>query len=240
MHLMLDCDCVLSDFVGACYDVVESLGHPRPTLEDTTSFHIEECAWYRGCVAADRAFPKCFWHALRQPGVAASMRPTPQAADLLALVQALGCDVTVCTAPLPRSPTWLQERAAWLAINFPVVAAVAPGAHPAEAGPAHGAIVFDSRKYRYHADLFVDDHEENCRQWQAAHPEGTAVLWRTGHTRGTPGFPTAGTAIELAALIAVCAPPGPLEEKALDWASSERLIRAARPTLPATCLPEHH
>jgi 5'(3')-deoxyribonucleotidase len=213
VRINVDCDGVLSDFVRKAHDVVGSLGFRRPLRHETDHWKLHECDWFTFNSALNPGFAGHFWRAMRAPGVARDMRPTPALPELVSLFRAIEADVTVVTAPMRDSTSWASERVEWLAwcLNYP------------------HEIVLSRHKERFGADLFLDDHEENCAKWQAAHPRGQAILWRTPYMRERPGFPHVGSALELAGYLLETGAAGPTRDRVLEWVTSPtRVVVAAQ------------
>lgn len=77
-------------------------------------------------------------------------------------------DVFLVTSPVKESPTWDFDRRAWVDMLF--------GAELAD------SITFTGHKYTFAADIFVDDKPANCEEWQAAWPDGKALLWTANYS----------------------------------------------------------
>ncbi len=101
---------------------------------------------------------------LRRPGLAASFAPREGARELVAEISEWA-DVYAVTSPLPGSPTWASERAAWLG----------------ELGLPEKRVVHAHAKYLVSGDALVDDRDSHLEAWSAEHPRGLAVLWREPH-----------------------------------------------------------
>jgi len=75
------------------------------------------------------------------------------------------CDIVVVTRPR-HTPYWAYERVEWLVEHF--------GFLPTD-------VVFAADKWRIDGDFLLDDHPDNVRSWQAAHPKGLGMFWTTEH-----------------------------------------------------------
>jgi 5'(3')-deoxyribonucleotidase len=77
-------------------------------------------------------------------------------------------DVFFVTSPVKGSKTWCYDRTAWLKKHF--------GEELAD------SVHYTSHKYTFAADLFIDDKPSNCEEWQAAWPDGKALLWTANYS----------------------------------------------------------
>lgn len=104
---------------------------------------------------------------IEQPGIAGTIVPYPGAVDGLKKLSKVA-DVFLVTSPVEDSPTWCFDRTAWVKKHF--------GEELAD------RIDFTGHKYTFAADLFVDDKPSNCEEWQAAWPDGKALLWAANYS----------------------------------------------------------
>jgi|SRR6478735_6167344 len=105
---------------------------------------------------------KAAYALMESPGVARTIAPYPGAVEGIRKLSKIA-DVFFVTSPVKSSPTWCYDRTAWIKKYF--------GDELAD------SVDYNSHKYTFAADLFVDDKPSNCEEWQAAWPDGKALLW---------------------------------------------------------------
>jgi 5'(3')-deoxyribonucleotidase len=159
-RILLDCDGILSDFTTRVTQLVnEELG----TTSNSWDITIWDFAAALG-LDAETAF-KIKRKLGATEGFAASILPYPGAADAVRKLKEIA-DVYVVTSPWNSNKTWVYEREAWLLKHF---------------GISHRHVMHGSAKYLCAGDFFVDDKVEHLELWQAEHPDGVAVKWKTLH-----------------------------------------------------------
>lgn len=157
-RLLIDCDGVLADFMGAVLPLIERLlGRPfDPTTELTTWDLFEAPAILpiahelRACIDA--------------PGFCLDFALLPGGAEGLARVRELTDDVVCVTSPWSTSRTWAHDRTEWLISKLDFT---------------RDKIDHSRGKYRIDGDVFVDDHANNVvtwLNWDRRHHHA-AVLW---------------------------------------------------------------
>lgn len=156
-RLLLDCDGVLSNFMGSALQVVASLGSFE--VPDHHLLSIEDA------LPADVAAE--YLRRVTARGFCSSLLPYPGAQDALRELRELA-EVVIVTASFGQCPTWAWERTAWLGDHF--------GIEP-------GDVVHAGRKHRVGGDVFVDDHPKHVSAWMDAHPFGIAMLWDRAYNR---------------------------------------------------------
>lgn len=160
--MLLDCDGVLADFMGAALPIINNLLDTKHRLGDVTVFNFAEAL---GLSAVDAAAVK---RALgRSRRLAATLAVYPGA---IAGVRALRrvAEVYIVTSSWDSNETWEFDRKGWLRRHF---------------GIRHHEICFTAAKHICAGDFLVDDKTETLEKWQAEHPRGVAVQWETLHNR---------------------------------------------------------
>lgn len=143
--LLLDCDEVMGDFVGAILLIVsEMLGRPVAKTE----INLWDIKASLGLT--DRQ-SDAMWAAAKRPGFVTQLQPIEGAEDGLVLLRK-NFDVRVVTSPLD-SPTWSNEREHWLMTRL--------GFHKDN-------IVQTSGKDVVFGHAFVDDRYDTLVKWHAA------------------------------------------------------------------------
>ena len=146
MRIVLDCDGVLSDFVGAALPVAQKF-MPELTREKITQFGIEEMLPKNKRESYLRLVVERIWY----PGLCSDMTVFPGARDFVDLLRAE--EVIIATAPyrdLDGSIVgpWVSQRERWIQNHI--------GSVP---------VVFTDQKELLHGNVLVDDKWENCRYW---------------------------------------------------------------------------
>ncbi len=103
---------------------------------------------------------------MEAPGVALAIAPYPGAVEGIQKLSKIA-DVFFVTSPVKGSHTWCYDRTAWIMEHF--------GEELAD------SVHYTGHKYTFAADLFVDDKPSNCEEWQAAWPDGKALLWTANY-----------------------------------------------------------
>lgn len=134
-RVLLDCDGVLSDFVG----MVLAWDNHQHTRESITDFNIFKC-WGQPERWVD------FTAYLRGTGAVLGMAPTPDARDIVRGLRAGGHEITVVTSPFQGVPNWMPDRLKWLELHF--------GFSPRD-------VCFWDQKHRIAGDVLIDDRAEH-------------------------------------------------------------------------------
>lgn len=160
--VLLDCDGVLSDFIGAVLPIVyvETGRYYEPHHVDRFDF----CAAL-GLSDDEKRF--VMREISSREGFCHNLDVLPGAVEGVARLGEIA-EVYVVTSPWNSNRTWVHEREAWLAENFRI---------------PHRRVIHTSAKHLVRGDVLVDDKTPTCAEWQAAHPKGIAVQWKTPHNR---------------------------------------------------------
>lgn len=152
MRILLDCDGVLSDFVGHAINTIEVLRATGYTSENFPTWNVAG--------VLDPEEQEIAKDVFSSPGWCDAMPAYPGAREAVDRLRLLG-EVYFVTAPYP-SESWMPERAAWLEREM--------GATPRDWVLTHA-------KHLCVGDAFVDDKLENVVKWHQHHPKALAVLW---------------------------------------------------------------
>jgi len=110
--VLLDCDGVLSDFVGAAIDVAHHHSAKRWKVEDLTQW-----SFWKDMVDPDVPdLVKRILADISTPGFCAGIQPLPGAKEAVERLREIA-DIRVVTSPW-NSPTWAHERFEWLTQHF--------------------------------------------------------------------------------------------------------------------------
>jgi 5'(3')-deoxyribonucleotidase len=158
IRIALDSDGVLSNFTAGALKIVEEVTGRRYEESDVREFDFVKAL----ALSVDEgvAVKKAIGS---RRGFCASLAPYPAARQGVRRLRELG-DVFCVTSPWDSNIWWRAERESWLALHFGI-----------------DVVHHEQDKTGCDADLFVDDKSSHVRAWHAAHPDKTAVFWRTPH-----------------------------------------------------------
>lgn len=165
--LLLDCDGVMGDFVGAYLAALERACGVRRTADEVTDWDIAKSL---GLTPEQRAAVTA---AVMERGFCAGIKPCPRAVEGVGMVREV-CDVHVVTTPWRGHPYWHDERERWLAEYF---------------GLSHEDVTHTHAKRHTLGHVFVDDKLANVSEWQDWHPTGVAVLWDAPYNANSAWHP---------------------------------------------------
>jgi 5'(3')-deoxyribonucleotidase len=163
--LLLDCDGILSDYVGNALLLLKQQSGIVVPREAVTSWEVTD----HFPSEAERHKPTVKALIKGRLGCK-SIRPYDEAKAGFAKLAELA-DIVIVTSPMAGSPTWMSEREEWLALHF--------GIHPHDVIHAH-------KKHHVVGDIFCDDRTENVVAWAKAHPRGLALLWHARYNEKDP------------------------------------------------------
>lgn len=146
MRILLDCDGVLSDFVGYVLDTIREQTGREYAPADVTQ-------WDFGNLLVSETETRNLWAALKQPGVAQELRPIEGAAAAVEALRLTGQDLYVVTSPMPGCPTWAYERELWLRDHM---------------GIERKRVIHTSAKHLVVGDMLVDDNADNVTSWHGS------------------------------------------------------------------------
>lgn len=150
-RVLLDCDGVLSDFIGHLIAELKARGLPVP--ETFTEYEIFNQLDDKTSVIAKQLLNDGqFWN---------MMPKHEEAVHAVEALKAAGHDIAVVTTPWTSCIGWEFCRRAWLMRHF-------------QLRPKRMIPVFE--KHWVHGDVFVDDKPAHLRDWMRAWPKGRAFL----------------------------------------------------------------
>jgi 5'(3')-deoxyribonucleotidase len=158
----LDCDGLLSDWLGGCLDAIFEVTGKRYQRQEVRGWS----PWMQFKLSPDQTTQ--VFEILNTPGFCESLEVLPGAKkgyDALVKV----ADVIVVTSPWLSAPTWPFERLKWLSTHFGI-------------GPEK--LIHTSAKEFVSADFFVDDHKPNVQRWLERN-NGIGLLWDCSHNQGS-------------------------------------------------------
>lgn len=137
MRILLDCDGILADFVGATLDYL-NMG---PVVKGymLTPDQVDGCDIAKSLGLDDFDSGRLYSH-WRSAGFASALKPYYGAKDFVRELRKRG-DVVVVTTPLKDSLTWCWERTAWLSRHYGLT-----------------DVVFTRDKSLVSGDVLIDDH----------------------------------------------------------------------------------
>lgn len=150
--IAFDADGVLFNFTGGLCSALRAHGFEY-TPDDVRHWDLGR-SFSREAVTAAREI-------MSSPGFCAGLEWYEGAANLVRYLRAQGHDVVCLTSPQPSPSPWKNEREAALSEVF-----------------SAKDVIFCSggRKKHFAADVLVEDHPGNAREWLEANPRGVAVL----------------------------------------------------------------
>jgi 5'(3')-deoxyribonucleotidase len=151
-RIALDCDEILSDFVGKTIEFAADRGHLR-SKDQIHDFNI-----FKSWGLPDLWKPFSEW--IAQPGQVSTMNEIPGSQDLVAELRKLG-EVVVVTSPYKGAPHWIPERIRWLERRF---------------GFAPDQICPWARKHWIDAHVLIDDALHNVNDWATHRPASVPIL----------------------------------------------------------------
>lgn len=162
-RVLLDCDGILSDFVGGYLRLLHEHTGIIATHEQVTAFDIgaslgltpEQSSRMKRAVGDAHAFAR-------------TLEVYPGARQGVIELQRVA-DVYIVTSPWNSNPTWTHDREWWLREHF---------------GIPHARVVHTSAKHLVRGDVLVDDKVSTVREWCEEHPAGGGIVWDTPHNRG--------------------------------------------------------
>ncbi len=165
-RLVLDVDGVLTDFhARARQSILQHFSIDLPLS------HYTE--WDVTCVLRGQAEKDRMNSIIAEPGFATSLVPDPEAQAFVELCRSRRVDILFATTPHPESPTWKEEREAWLMANF---------------GASKDEIAHIHKKYFLGGDVFVDDKPSNVSGWIRKNTTGHGRLWRRFYNERAEGL----------------------------------------------------
>jgi len=155
--ILLDCDGVLADFVGAVCRELELMQLPPKKPEDFTTWNLEETLGAEVFDRVSRAISARNW--------AKIIHPYEGSGNFVHQLRIIGHVVCV-TAPWD-SPTWMESRYKWLSKCF---------------GFTRQDVFFTSRKGLLRGDYLIEDSLANVNAWEG--DDGLGIIldrpWNQG------------------------------------------------------------
>lgn len=154
--LLLDCDGILSDFIGAALLALHAESGLSIEREAIRTWEV-----FDSLPPEAQAYRTRVYDLLKAKLGCVSMCVYDGAKEGVARVQELA-EVVIVTSPFPGSDTWMSEREKWLKSHF---------------GLTRDHVIHTSAKHHVKGDFFVDDKTDHVVKWAEAHPAGRAMLW---------------------------------------------------------------
>jgi len=159
-RVLLDCDGILSDFVGGYLRLLEQHTGLVRTRDEVTAFDIgaslgltpEQSSRMKRAIGEHEHFAR-------------SLAVYPGAVAGVAELQRIA-DVYIVTSPWNSNPTWTHDREQWLVEHF---------------GIPPSRVVHTSAKHLVRGDMLVDDKTSTLVEWEREHPTGIPIQWMTPH-----------------------------------------------------------
>ena len=156
---LLDVDGVVIDFLSSALKIASRHSGRVFNAEDFTTWDIFD--------VVPREVEDACYKDFHEKGFCEGLPPYPEAKVGVRKLKDLS-DVYVVTSPMHQSPHWTYERSRAINKHF----GIPPKRH-----------IHAAAKHLVRGDFLIDDKPANCREWQAAHPEGQALLWGQPYNR---------------------------------------------------------
>jgi 5'(3')-deoxyribonucleotidase len=184
-RVLVDCDGVMADFVGATLSIAHRISSKRWAVEDLKGWDFWESMKDRAVPDLEARIKK----AISEEGFCSEIPVIPGAVEGVESLRTIA-DVVVVTTPW-RSRTWAHERFEWLERNF--------GLH-------RDLVIQTSNKADVDGDMLVDDSPANLRKWDKRRMERGArvispVLWAAFHNAEETGYAVAHTWDDVISLV---------------------------------------
>lgn len=175
--LALDCDGILSDWLGGCLDAVFEVTGKRYQRQEVSRWD----PWLQFKLQPDQT--AAVFAQVDTPGFCESLDVLPGAEEGFSALSKVA-DVLVVTTPWVTAPTWCFERSRWLSRKF---------------GVLPGQIIHAAAKEYITADFFLDDNKANVTSWteKQKHP---GYLYDATYNQGGD-LPRVYSLLELADII---------------------------------------
>lgn len=169
-RLVFDIDGVVGDFHASVIRIANAVAQrERPfSVADITDYSMAKALRLTEIEA------RALWAGISQPGFALRLSPCAGAVACIARLRENGHSIVFCSAPVPSSPTWEHDRAAWCAQHFPGIPLVSVRTRPPLGAP----------KWLVRGDWLIDDSPANIAEWNEHHLQThphrgpTGILWR--------------------------------------------------------------
>lgn len=169
MRILMDCDGVIFDFVGAIIEQTESICGEKVRREDLTQWDF-----FPQLPLSKKEFLALYGR-INSPGFCQSLKMLPGAQEGIEELRAIpGVEIVYVTSPYTSCPTWSYERS-----NALVSSGLAKN---------HNAVVHTSAKHLVEGDIFIDDNPDNVYAWLREHEMGSGVIWRAPYNTTAQGF----------------------------------------------------
>lgn len=152
--ILLDCDCILSDFIESALKLIkEKTGKVFKSEDIQSSSDVFKAL---NIIEVSHILDD----AVNSDNFCYNMLPKPGAIKAVKKLKQMG-DIYVVTSPFDAR-NWVYERTHWLENVFDI---------------SKERIIFTKAKHMIRGDIMIDDMENNLISWKAVHPSGKAILW---------------------------------------------------------------
>ena len=162
-RILLDCDGVLSDFIGGVLDVVRDREEVELEAKDFPRGEI-----FKQLGEIDPGLRRMASAAIMERGFCAGLAVLPGAESGVRTLRAAGLEVYIVTSPVTKSHYWMCERYEWLMEHF---------------GIDNKYVIFTQSKHIVQGDIFIDDRDDHVEEWVEHQKNGAGFIWDTLHNR---------------------------------------------------------
>lgn len=159
---LVDCDGILSDFLGAALLALKAASGVLVLRETITTWEI-----FDSVEPGLQRYKQKTYDLLKARLGCSTIRPYEGSGKGMRALQEVA-HVVIVTSPFHGSDTWMSERTAWLHRYF---------------GIGHDDVIHAKKKHHIKGDIFVDDSPANVGDWAAAHHGALALLWDAPYNR---------------------------------------------------------
>lgn len=160
LRVLLDCDGVLADFVGAALGLIKKV-----TGKPYTKANVKQWDFINDLVRDERDYLEIY-QGVHAAGFCAGIHPLAGAEKGMAELRKMPVDIYVVTAPQFESAHWVPERTRWLNYHFRL---------------DKDRLLYTDAKRLAAGDVFVDDSSEHVASWRAEHPAGVGYVMDAPH-----------------------------------------------------------
>jgi 5'(3')-deoxyribonucleotidase len=154
--VLLDCDGILADFIGAALLTLRAESGLVYSRDDVYTWEV-----FDSLPAPAQEHKHQVYELLKGRLGCFSIRAYDGAKEGVRRLQELA-DVVIVTSPFPDSDAWMSERERWLKSHF---------------GLPRDQVIHTSAKHHVKGDFFIDDKTSHVLKWAEHHPQGRALLW---------------------------------------------------------------
>ena len=156
--VLVDVDGVLADMITATLEVLRKQHGQEYAHDSVNTWEVFDSLPPEAVACQSRVYEY-----LKQAGGCFGIPMYPGAQEGVARLQDIA-EVIIVTSPFKGGKTWTHERELWLETYFKI---------------SHENVIHAKRKEFVSGDFLIDDKPSNLMAWQAAHPKGRPIYWKS-------------------------------------------------------------